>query len=268
MPSARRHYESSSTRIRKLARNRAFGWVSVTLEKVQADAATVPASEDDVRLSSNMKPSSKARFSSRALNPGERLPLSSRNAMRVEREAAHRGQLEPPVCAIIPRQAEVRVEAEAHRHFAIGPGDERRLHDRFIPRFHNVWMSGASAIGVPECPDWACWTASMDKARMVLMANVVIVSSGLVLSALRFQLAACCLRSHRPSAHAEDVHVVVLDSLLRREVDVDERGRAGRRSLGSGRSGPACEPRNPRPRAQPRADGRPILPSIRIHRDP
>jgi len=32
--------------------------------------------------------------------------------------------------------------------------------------------SGAMAIGVPGCPEFACWTASIDKVRMVLMLRV------------------------------------------------------------------------------------------------
>src|SRR5215813_13757740 len=32
-------------------------------------------------------------------------------------------------------------------------------------------MSGASAIGVPGCPDLACWTASIDSVRMQLIDN-------------------------------------------------------------------------------------------------
>src|SRR5262245_5014512 len=40
---------------------------------------------------------------------------------------------------------------------------------KFITRFQIVYTSGASAIGVPGCPDFACWTASIDSVRMVLM---------------------------------------------------------------------------------------------------
>src|SRR5215831_10477144 len=32
-------------------------------------------------------------------------------------------------------------------------------------------MSGASAIGVPGWPDFACWTASIDRVRMQLIDN-------------------------------------------------------------------------------------------------
>ena len=34
-------------------------------------------------------------------------------------------------------------------------------------RFQSVYTSGASAIGVPGCPDFACCTASMESVRMV-----------------------------------------------------------------------------------------------------
>src|SRR5215813_14311797 len=38
-----------------------------------------------------------------------------------------------------------------------------------ITRFQIVYTSGASAIGVPGCPDLACCTASIERVRMVLM---------------------------------------------------------------------------------------------------
>src|SRR6267378_5634922 len=38
-----------------------------------------------------------------------------------------------------------------------------------ITRFQIVYTSGASAIGVPGCPDLACCTASMESVRIVLM---------------------------------------------------------------------------------------------------
>jgi len=37
-------------------------------------------------------------------------------------------------------------------------------------------MRGASAIGVPGCPEFAFWTASIAKVRMVLMHSSSIVS--------------------------------------------------------------------------------------------
>src|SRR5215467_1301181 len=40
-----------------------------------------------------------------------------------------------------------------------------------MTRFHSVYTSGASAIGVPGCPDCACWTASIDNVRMQLIDN-------------------------------------------------------------------------------------------------
>src|SRR5436189_6458302 len=36
---------------------------------------------------------------------------------------------------------------------------------------HSVYATGASAIGVPGCPEFAACTASMDKVRMVLIVN-------------------------------------------------------------------------------------------------
>src|SRR5215471_20529301 len=38
-----------------------------------------------------------------------------------------------------------------------------------ISRFQIVYTNGASAIGVPGCPDLACCTASMESVRIVLM---------------------------------------------------------------------------------------------------
>src|SRR5262249_14172001 len=51
-----------------------------------------------------------------------------------------------------------------------------------MTRFQSVYTSGASAIGVPGCPDFACCTASIDKVRIVLIESwsssaFVIVSS-------------------------------------------------------------------------------------------
>ena len=36
---------------------------------------------------------------------------------------------------------------------------------------HSRYDSGASPIGVPGCPDFAFWTASTDRNRMVLIAR-------------------------------------------------------------------------------------------------
>src|SRR5467141_2985525 len=54
-----------------------------------------------------------------------------------------------------------------------------------MTRFHSVYTSGASAIGVPGCPDFACCTASIDRVRIVLIdswssCSLVIVSPSLV----------------------------------------------------------------------------------------
>src|SRR5690349_5895086 len=125
-----------------------------------------------------------------------------------------------------------------------------------ITRFHRVYTSGASAIGVPGWPDLACCTASMDSVRIVLMhsrsssaAVVAGLSTGVLLMAvLRFQrrhfresaqmarfLAERRVQervNHVPrerrtddaAAHADDVHVIVLDALSRREVILHEPG--------------------------------------------
>src|SRR5215469_9413460 len=42
---------------------------------------------------------------------------------------------------------------------------------KYITRFQMVYTRGARAMGVPGWPDFAAWTASMDKVRMVLMHN-------------------------------------------------------------------------------------------------
>src|SRR5581483_11473712 len=36
-------------------------------------------------------------------------------------------------------------------------------------RCHRQYATGARAIGVPGCPEWASWTASIDNVRIVLM---------------------------------------------------------------------------------------------------
>src|SRR4029077_13679367 len=40
-----------------------------------------------------------------------------------------------------------------------------------ITRFQIAKISGASAMGVPGCPDFACWTASIERVRIVLIAS-------------------------------------------------------------------------------------------------
>src|SRR5215472_6826495 len=40
-----------------------------------------------------------------------------------------------------------------------------------MTRFQSVYTNGASAMGVPGCPDLACCTASIESVRMVLIAN-------------------------------------------------------------------------------------------------
>src|SRR5262249_54532501 len=112
-----------------------------------------------------------------------------------------------------------------------------------MTRFQSVYTSGASAIGVPGCPDFACCTASIDRVRIVLIdswssSSLVIVSPSFL---QRRDLAEAPEVSLRPAAvgrqerldevpghgradgsaaHAEDVHVIVLDSLPSREVVV------------------------------------------------
>src|SRR5580704_1451469 len=53
-----------------------------------------------------------------------------------------------------------------------------------ITRFHRVYTRGASAIGVPGCPDLACWTASIERVRIVLMANWAGFTSVVALAAV------------------------------------------------------------------------------------
>src|SRR5580698_350798 len=53
-----------------------------------------------------------------------------------------------------------------------------------ITRFHKVYTRGASAIGVPGCPDLACWTASIERVRIVLMANWAALTSVVALAAV------------------------------------------------------------------------------------
>src|SRR2546429_4074541 len=63
-----------------------------------------------------------------------------------------------------------------------------------MTRFQSVYTSGASAIGVPGCPDFACCTASIERVRMVLIANCIIFSSVIVFSNW-FCLRSFCLYS-------------------------------------------------------------------------
>src|SRR6516164_10419068 len=42
---------------------------------------------------------------------------------------------------------------------------------KYMVRFHRVYTRGASAIGVPGCPEFACCTASMERVRMVLIQS-------------------------------------------------------------------------------------------------
>src|ERR1044071_2783861 len=61
-----------------------------------------------------------------------------------------------------------------------------------ITRFQIVYTSGASAIGVPGCPDLACWTASIERVRIVLIANCIMFSS-VIVSSGQFSLRFSCL---------------------------------------------------------------------------
>src|SRR5206468_10597793 len=119
-------------------------------------------------------------------------------------------------------------------------------------RFQSVYTSGASAIGVPGCPDFACWTASIERVRIVLIATCIIFSSIIVFSS-RFFLRVSCLYGsdfaqapqvslglaecggqecldevpgdgwpYGPASYTQDVQVFVLDPLLVIDVVVDE----------------------------------------------
>src|SRR6266436_7054599 len=65
-----------------------------------------------------------------------------------------------------------------------------------MTRFQSVYTSGASAIGVPVCPDFACWTASIERVRMVLIATCIIFSSVIVCSYRFYLLFSCLYGSH------------------------------------------------------------------------
>src|SRR4030067_448172 len=55
---------------------------------------------------------------------------------------------------------------------------------------HSRYTAGASPIGVPGCPDFAFWTASTDRIRMVLTARCASAFISKSLSLLRFGLLA------------------------------------------------------------------------------
>src|SRR6185436_8561208 len=127
-----------------------------------------------------------------------------------------------------------------------------------MTRFQIVYTRGARAIGVPGWPDLARSTASIERVRMVLTDNwsssaavragatvvVVIGSSSWVggpgplpwpggagvagVAELggeeRPHEVPGHAGSHRTAADTDDVHVVILDSLPRGEVVVDEPG--------------------------------------------
>src|ERR1044071_10087226 len=120
-----------------------------------------------------------------------------------------------------------------------------------ITRFQIVYTSGASAIGVPGCPDLACWTASIESVRIVLIANcTTCLSSGMDFSLtffcfqgshfaqasqVSFGLTEVCGekrfdqipgdgRSHGPAAHTKNIHVIIFDTLPRRKMVFDQRG--------------------------------------------
>src|SRR5215467_2975636 len=143
-----------------------------------------------------------------------------------------------------------------------------------MTRFHSVYTSGASAMGVPGCPDFACCTASIESVRMVLIhswssavsisgsadcVKPIVLSSGLLTGGLRFEgsylaetpqmtlrFTEICRqksldeipgygRSHGPAAHTNNVHVVVLYALPCREVVVDQPGADARYFVGANR---------------------------------
>src|SRR6266481_4417472 len=76
-----------------------------------------------------------------------------------------------------------------------------------MTRFQSVYTSGASAIGVPGCPDFACCTASIDRVRIVLIdswssCSLVIVSPSFL----------------QKSSHNRPEFPVVTDEAVRRAV--------------------------------------------------
>src|SRR5437773_12287757 len=105
-----------------------------------------------------------------------------------------------------------------------------------MTRFQSVYTSGASAIGVPGCPDFACCTSSIDRVRIVLIdswssCSLVIVSPsflqrGDLAEAPEVSLRPAAIgrqerldevsghrRTDRSTSSAHAVHVIVLDSL-------------------------------------------------------
>src|SRR5208282_1106629 len=106
-------------------------------------------------------------------------------------------------------------------------------------------------MGVPGWPDLACWTASIESVRIVLIdkrsnssqvmgntfrvrcrtcfqgrnfAQPAKVPLGLAIFGCQKSLdkIPCHGGTDRPASHAKDVHVVVLDPLLGREVIVNQ----------------------------------------------
>src|SRR3989442_4295715 len=131
-----------------------------------------------------------------------------------------------------------------------------------------VYTSGASAIGVPGCPDLARSTASIESVRIVLTDNwsssvsvigaafVILIGCPRRLGLQERDLAQAaqmsrglaelggqeCLheipghaRPHGAATHADDVHVIVLDALPRRKVVMDQRGTDTRHLVGADR---------------------------------
>src|SRR5262249_14897011 len=116
-----------------------------------------------------------------------------------------------------------------------------------MTRFQSVYTSGASAIGVPGGPGFACCTASIGRVPMVLIEGCPTWSLLMRSSSSVQRLHLCEApqvslrpsppgrqerldevpghgRAHRSTAHAQHVHVIVLDSLSGGEVIVDQRG--------------------------------------------
>src|SRR5262245_54807469 len=109
-------------------------------------------------------------------------------------------------------------------------------------------------MGVPGWPDFACCTASIESVRIVLIDSwsscTLVMGSPCASSDVAFGVQSGHLaqtshvtlgvtelggderldeipghrRTHRPPAHAEDVHVVILDSLAGRKVVVNQAG--------------------------------------------
>src|SRR5262245_52230947 len=120
-------------------------------------------------------------------------------------------------------------------------------------------------MGVPGWPEFACWTASIARVRIVLIANCTICSSATGVSFHTALLASCFQgrhfaqapqvalalaklggqtrldevpghgRSHGSAAHANNVHMIVLDPLPGREVVVNDGGANARYLVGTDR---------------------------------